>query len=488
MRFVDEAQHIVGGIMLDRGGILYRSFVDAHGPAIFMAVQAYGAVFGWSHPNGVRAISVVLAACSAGAVVASAALTNMWARVAALSLFLGLVSTVWLMQALFMVNYHAMAGFLASTALALTALPLWLGRRVGASRMFLAGACFVLVAATAYSFVPAVVLLSISVVLASPTRKATVALLAGGLAAGLAVLIWLAVFGDIAGYIVFHVLINQFVFSKYIPFGFHWFLSSLLPSMQPIALVHSMALLNWTMALVLMLALNRARPAEARDMLWPIVVGFAGLLALCARGGTLFQDGSFVVCTIVAVAVVVPVAWGHGHAMQRLMPRDAWHVAGTCLLGGWIAIAELSMRHALASPWEITRAQMILQPRFNLGQTDEPVFAKIRTLTHADERILAVPFSPGVYLAAGRMPMDGFSYYLPWDAEYAKHPWLGVTHDLCAGMAKTTPKLIFFDDWFVWNRFAMADYPPCFARILASDYRRQADFPVLYLRRPDLGP
>jgi hypothetical protein len=85
-------------------------------------------------------------------------------------------------------------------------------------------------------------------------------------------------------------------------------------------------------------------------------------------------------------------------------------------------------------------------------------------------------------MAAHRLPMDGYHYYMPWDADYAKAPWFGRTRDLCADIGKAPPKLIYFDDVPVWGHWPMDVYAHCFIQYLNAHYTRQIDFPKLYVR------
>ena len=49
--------HLLGGRALNSGYRLYDSFVDLHGPCIFMLAQDWEAAFGWSHSNLARLVS-----------------------------------------------------------------------------------------------------------------------------------------------------------------------------------------------------------------------------------------------------------------------------------------------------------------------------------------------------------------------------------------------------------------------------------------------
>jgi len=129
----------------------------------------------------------------------------------------------------------------------------------------------------------------------------------------------------------------------------------------------------------------------------------------------------------------------------------------------------------------------VAMPRVGIGLSTAPEFVRIRELVHPDEHILAVPYAPGLYMGADRMPMDRYFYYLPWDAAYAKAPWFGQTHDLCVDLPKAPPRLIYFDHYVVWDRYDIRDYAPCLFAFLKAHYRRQTDFPDLYVRADGAG-
>jgi hypothetical protein len=477
LAFVDESEHLLGGKMLNEGAILYRSFVTQHGPVTFMLTQAYGAIFGWRHANGARLMSAALALGAGWCVATTPALPGRIARLWAAALFLGLIASVWLLQGLYLVNYHAIAGFLLVAALALCVVPAWHGVRVHRARAFAAGACGILVIATAYSFGPAIVLLGASALWAMrPERLARWALVAGGAAAGLCVLAWLLIFGDMIGFLAFHFAENQFVVAHFIPFTFAHFLRSLVPSLRPADLVQTLAVLCCMVSFCLFFIMDLTRPRQ--HLVGPILLGFLGMLAQNARGGPGFQNGSFLIGGIGLFSVALPAA------LLRFTPAPGptGIVAGTLLIGLCVAGAELAGRGAVNSPFGMTRAQMVHAPHEDVGYSKAPGFDRIRALVPPNEPILVVPYAPDIYLAADRKPMDRYFYYLPWDAEYAKAPWFGETHDLCVDLAKAPPLLIHFDHWKVWDRYEMRDYMPCFIAFLGAHYRRQTDFPNLYLR------
>jgi hypothetical protein len=512
--FVDESEHLLGGKMLDAGATLYGNFVSQHGPVIFMLAQAYGALFGWDHPNLARLMSAALAVGAGLCVVTTPALQGRIERLWAAALFLGLQAAMWLMQAAFLVNYHTVAGFLLVAALSLFIVPAWLRRPLARWRAFAAGACLALVVGTAYSFGPCAVLLSASALWAAPRRN-WAAFLAGWAAGALCAVAWMLRFADFLGYLAFHFAENQFVFSHYVNFSFGFFLRGLVPSFQPGARVHALGLLCCAGGFGLMLFIKgrmfffekknqktfahlgtpvdnehpQGRCEQSKSFLLlflekeglssfgPILLGYAALLALCARGGTMFQDGSFLISSMALFSIVLPAAF-----MLVTAPGPLMAVAGTILMGSFIIAAEMLGRHALNSPFGMDRAQMIAEPKTNIGLSTAPIYARIRELAPPGEHILSVPYGPGLYLQADRTPMERYFYYLPWDAAYARTPWFGQTHDLCADLPKAPPAVIYFDHWKVWNRWDMRDYMPCFIAFLNAHYRPDPDFPNVYAR------
>src|SRR5262249_444155 len=122
--FVDESEHLLGGKMLDSGATLYGSFVSQHGPLTFMLTPLYGAVLGWTNVNGARLISTALALAAGTCIAFSPVRGTHIERLWAFAFFFGLIACVWLLQGLYLVNYHAIAGFLVVVALALFVVPL----------------------------------------------------------------------------------------------------------------------------------------------------------------------------------------------------------------------------------------------------------------------------------------------------------------------------------------------------------------------------
>lgn len=487
--FGDESEHFVGAKVLQAGGVLYRTYLDAHGPLVFMLAQLYGAIFGWAHPNWARLIPALLAACAGLSVAAAPGLVGVAARLAAATLFFGLTAAVWLTQALYMVNYYAIGGWFLLVAIAWFVVPAWRGSPVPVTAAFISGVCFLLAAFAAYSLMPSVCMLAASgawAVTLGGQRRRLATFLGGGASAVLGVLIWFLMFGDLRGYLAFHIVANQFVYAQYINFGAGNFLRSLVPLLRPDTLVQALGIVccAWS-STVFLLDPDHTRNGIQRSGGFgrrrepPIVLGIAGVFLLNARGTPWFQNGTFLVAAIGLAALATPVL-----LLRAGLSAQPWRQYGCVLVTVVLGVGcELAIRnYAIASPSRLTYREIVRLSHSNLGQQDTPMFNEVRAIVRPDERVLALVYDPGFYLAVGRLPMAKYYEYLPWDADYAKTPWFGRDHDLCADLARSPPPLVYFDNWTVWNAFAPVDYMPCVLDILARTYKREADFPRLYIR------
>ncbi len=493
--FGDEAAHLLGALALHLGDVLYRSYIMAHGPVTFILTQIYGALTGWHDLTYTRTISTALAALAGLSIGLSPALRGTLARLWATTLFFGVLASTWILQALYMNSYHPIAGTFVVIGLALFVAPAWLSRIPSTFHVFIAGVCFALVGFTAYSYAPAVVVLGISGLLPligprapderpGALRRAAGALVLGGIAGSAIVLVWLAVFGDFLGFVVYHIVINQVYYSRYIDFTLSNFAQSFLPPVGPATIVHLIGLSCFYLALAAFLGLALMRRRGAVRSLFAIIIGFCGIALLNARGSTIFQDGTFLIAVIGAAAIAIPEALAQ-LGLAATLPR-AWLATGLVATG--VAGAEAAGRYAVATPTSYTRAQIVAVPPYHYGLKHDALYNEIRRIAGPDERVLALVYNPEFFLSVGRLPMNKYHEYLPWEADYAKNPRFGQLRDLCVDLDQSPPPIVYFDDWKVWDKYAPEQFMPCVIRILADKYQRQVQFPDLYVRKDRAAP
>jgi hypothetical protein len=475
--FPDESEHFVGAKALAAGDVLYRTYVDAHGPVIFMLTQAFGSLFGWSEPVTARWICIALVILATAAVAGTPGGGDAVPRLLSVGLFLGAIASAWLMQGLYLVSYHTVAGLLLLVALAVFLMPAWRGVAIAPGAAATAGAALALLVFTAYAFAPSAVLLAISGLMGQrlPRLRTLVALVAGAAAGCAIVLTWMAVFADFRGYLAFHFAANQFFYTRYFEFSAAAFLRSLRLSAEPVRLIHSLGLAcgAGAFAVVLITRCRRTDVANAAKLRGAasILTGLVAILLLDARGSAIFQDGAMVVAELGVFALVL------GPSLASATPMAGAAGALVCVVA-----LELSARQALATPSGLNRAAMATVPKTSLARSDAALFHAIRAIVRPDERILAVPYNPTAYLLADRLPMQGFYEWLPWDADYARDPVLGRPHDLCAALDAAPPPVILFDNWVVWDQFAPKHYMPCVVALLATHYVREPAYPTMFVR------
>ena len=492
LAFGDESGHLLGARALRAGDRLYRDFIDAHGPLSFMAAQVFGEVFGYKEPLNARWGIVVLTSFTAITVYRSAAFQQTATRLWGTAIFLGLISAPWLVQSLDMVNYHILGGLLNTIVLSGLVVPAWLGGPIPKTRALLSGFCLALLCAAAYSLAPTALLLVASTgcalwpVSSHANLKQVLANVAIGFAAGfLAILLWLLCFGDIIGYLVFHIISNQVNYARYSAFGWDIALRSLVPSSAPNALVQSSATTFFFLGLGLLTFLRRgAFWTQPVTRLLSLLFLAAAVLMTNFRGAFGFQDGTFLVACIAMVALALPNALAPPDA-AAMSARDTW--IGSCLIGLVLCVSETVDRGAVTSPDSVTREQFIHRQNTYLATDDQnPIFRRIRSILEPGERLLVLVYNPGFFLPGGFLPVRKFHEYLPWEADYARHPWFGRTRDLCADIQPNPPPVIVYDGWKVWDMWAPESFMPCIPPLLRTDYVADP-IPNLYIRRDRLA-
>lgn len=188
-------------------------------------------------------------------------------------------------------------------------------------------------------------------------KSATLALIVGVAAGGFGVLIWLLFYGDLVGYIVYHIIFNQTVYAPFIHFTFSNFFRSLVPSLSPSKEIQTLGVLCCFLSCALFILTDLSRsPKQSLS----IALGHAGILLLSARGGSLFQNGTFLVASFGTLSLAMAVTVGKVSSVKSPMVA----VLGTLMVGACIAGTEFASRRALSTPVSLTRAEIVRQPKY----------------------------------------------------------------------------------------------------------------------------
>ncbi|KDE20740.1 hypothetical protein AZ09_04685 [Acetobacter aceti 1023] len=471
--FGDESGHFLGAVALHRGDRLYREYIDAHGPLVFMLSWLVGHVVGWSQIWLMRLVSTACAAAAGAAIFFSPLFRLLWQRYLACAMWLGTVGGVWVVQGLNLDDYWTIGGALAVIALALLAVPLLCATPVSRTQAFMGGFALGLLPFAAYPFSlfsVAVALAVLGVFVAKPRlyQVPFLGMMAGGLSAVGLMLLWLLVYGDIGGMIAFHFIANQKWYAHYIPMDLNQFWHSLRFSLAPDRIVQTIAVCMLAVGGVLLLACGRHR-------LMALAV-LAGILSLQARGSVGFQNGSFLMASLALGAMLLV-----GVLASR--PKEMM-----CVVVGCVALAAFGGRHALSSPFQQTAAQRHAAGWHRFRENPYVGFsALIHKYAAPDERILVLPYNPDVYIYANRLSMKKYHAYLPWEADYAAHPWHEYARDICVDLPRNEPPVIYYDHWVVWGSYPAETFMPCFLQVLAKDYTQMPHEPFVYVRNDRLA-
>jgi hypothetical protein len=469
--FVDETGHIVGARVLHAGGLLYRDFVDTHGPLVYAIAQLSELIPRIPQPGAARLLMLLGTLAATTAIALSPCLRGTWERCCAVAIFAGLTSTLWLVQALGLLDYQPLAGLLLTIACAQFISVAWCGETPHRAGLYVSGAALTLVPFDAYAYAPAGVILACGAVLALPvqSRKPACLYLAAGAAAALAgMAIWMLIFCDVRGYIAYHFVENQLYFAPYINFSVARIPAALLPRFTPEFMAQSIAEICGLLGWLAFAAPGKLPASSYRQRMIVLLSGLAGLALTNPRANPSFQNGAFVLLAFAFPAL----GWPRLPRALGIAPTALRQGAATALLAITLVAAEAAARTATTSPDGYTRAQLLTRRPSPLEQSDAPWAQRLRQAVHPGEPILALPIMPQIYIAVGRPPMPGFDHYFPWDADYARHPWHGYGRDLCAALSYSPPPVIYDTDWVVWGLYAPKDYMPCLYATLAKSYTR----------------
>jgi hypothetical protein len=476
--FVDEAVPILAARVLLSGGRLYQDFVDNHGPLIFGLVQGFTAVMGSAEPNRLRVIPALFGIVCIACVVAGTP-RSLAARLVGGAAFCGLLAAAWLPQAMYFLNFYAPGGVLASLILAVFVVPAW-RRQATARRGFISGIASAALFADAYAYGPACLLFLLSGSLACirhEQRRAIAWHLAGAGVGAALLLIYLALWGSVLGYLAFHIVESQFFYAPYIGFSWNHFFASLAPAWQPGTTASSLAVLYCLGGTLLFAARACWASRHSHSIglrLCEILLAACAVLSLNMRGSPSFRDASLAIAAITFLALAL------GEIAATCSTRQlSAIVALTVLLD---LASEMVMRGAIYSPFNLTRTAFLKVIWPLPGPLDAPFIRRIQAGVQPQEKILALVYQPQLYINADRLPISGFYAYFPWNADYAAAPVFGLKADICATLKASEPPLIAYDDSFRPFRDPH-DYAACVFSLIGRDYVRDPIFPQYFWRR-----
>jgi len=464
----DETQYLVAAQMITEGHHLYRDVFTHHGPLPVILAHIYALLVDPHDFSYWRIWPILMAFASFISVLLSPALKTWQARICAATIYAALLSVVWLPKFLNIALYPAMGGYFSVILISQCILPIIAQERVSSLRLLVGGAAFALAGLAAYPYFLSGAFLVLSSVVVRPTdlpeRRAVLKpMLMGAAAVTAGALIWLLIFGDIAGYFIYHIYFNQAIYSKFVEFSPLSVLNNLSLSLTP-----QHALQNVTIALMLGWILTFVK-AGATGPLGPsrrvaaIALIVLGLLLTNPMGDLFEHNNAFIISNFAMFAFAISFL-----IQRRASGSKAALIAAVATVAVVRWAADLG-----AMPWAAAR----------LNPEDSGIYRFIRSITKERGDLLSLVNDPIVYIRAARSPASGNIYYLPWQASYNKNAFSGYKIDICSDIRSRSPAVIWFQNRKVWNIASIDTYEPCVVAFLVKNYAPIAFASPWYVRK-----
>ncbi|MBM5570021.1 MULTISPECIES: ArnT family glycosyltransferase [Deefgea] len=482
--FGDESEKFVAAQMINEGMRLYLDIFAHHGPVPYIISHAYSVLISASDFSQIRWFMVVLALVSAVSIYLSPVFKSTSVKLIGTGIFLTLLSVIWVLQGTHMILYHQIGGFLFVIVFSQLFLPLVLGERATNWGIVISGFSAVTMCFTAYAFGLSVIFVSTASVLLAyrlagiSYAKSSLLLFFLGASFALAIiLLWLYSFADLKGFLVYHFYFNQEVYSQFIGFSLSSLRNLFVFRFNPDRILHSFILIMLIASAFMALSVvGFADQNKNTLLLWLSVFLFAlSIVFLSPRGGTGFHGVGFMIAGLGIFSATSSLF------LQKYICKSGPNAFFRFLFGFLIVlfIFNKASSDAISSPHGVKSEDFpkyisYMRPDFDTGL--------VSLIANSKNDFLALIFNPSIYIKNGVLPVSGHYYYLPWQAAYNRNPIDGYKIDLCGDIKERKPSLIWFDNWKVWDKYAMTDYEPCVIDLINSNYTRTSDSSPLYVR------
>lgn len=378
------------------------------------------------------------------------------------------VASVWTVQGLYLDSYWTIGGALTVIGVTTLIFPLLYECPINKIYAFIGGSAIGLLPATAYtfsllSFIFFVVVVYISFFKYKYYRKFFLFSVLGGCFANIIIVSWLLIYGDIKGMVIYHFIVNQLYYINYVPFDSIVFIHSLIPSLTSDHLIENLAIYTFSIGSLLLL-----NTAKYRANAFIVIIG---ILTLQLRGSIGFQNGTFLLASFGMFLLSF---------VMKVGKKPLVLVFFIIVI---FVIMAIHSRYAISSPFGMTLLQRKNIHWELFREKSEMKFVQeIQKYTNSNQRILVIPYNPDIYIYANRLPINKYHAYLPWEADYAQHPWSGYERDICIDLPKEKPAVIFFDNFIVWGKYSADKYMPCVLELINKEYTRMPNGSYVYVR------
>jgi len=461
----DETAYFVTAQMITQGHHLYRDVFTHHGPLPVMIAHLYAVIVDRHDFSHLRISQILMASLSCAAVLLSPVLKTWSARICAAAAYMALLSMVWLPKFLNMELYPSIGGYFSAIMLAQCIVPLIFQRKVNSWSLFVGGTAFALAGFAAYPYFFSGMFFILSSIAVEPAEYLVrcppiKTMLIGATAVITGVLLWLLIFGDIAGYFIYHIYFNQMIYSKFIEYSPISVLNNLsfsLTQQHAVQNVTIVLMVGWVLIFSKVGALPSRRAACMRITAIGLIV--CGVLFTNPTGDLIDHNNAFLIPNFALFSLAIALL------MQRSVARPS-------IWGSTAALAS-AIAAAAAMGWAANLADTVFgaeNSAARLKPEDSEIYRFIRSITREDGDLLSLIDNPIVYVRAARFPASGNIYYLPWQATYNRSAFGGYKIDICSDIRRRRPTVIWFFNWRVWDKESIETYEPCVLAYLVKDY------------------
>jgi hypothetical protein len=341
----------------------------------------------------------------------------------------------------------------------------------GLNWLFASGVVAALACFSAYSNGPAVVLFTAPALLKLLTqpncqKRLTRArpFIFGMASVIFAVGAWLLAYGDLKGYYIYHFYFNQAVYGK----GFSLIAAifdNFTFSFDSVGIVQSLALALFLCSIYIITLLPRTSDSTKGTVLRALALSVTACGVLFTNPTGQAANPSFVSVSF-ALFSLASASLLEGHLLAQYM-RGTLNAALLC--GAALTVTSRVSEYA-KSYLNVPRREMSAYVEVPHPRNDA-MYGFIRRITKMEGDLLALNYNAGIYYKSDRIPASGNVFYLPWQADYNRHPKYGYKLDICEDIKSNKPAVIWFFNWLVGdNGSSIDDYEPCVLTRIVENY------------------
>lgn len=484
----DESEKIVAMGLVAEGGRLYESVFAHHGPVNYILAHLVGSAVSTDALAPYRAMQIVVMLAGFLLLLLSSVPRSAIERRFFVGVAMLLYGAYFYSLRGHMLLYHTICGLAFANIVFLYLLPSALGTAQQHRLFFLSGIWAAIALFSAYSLLLPLGLLFLSAVSFNAgwrfdrrqhlqfVRTTFLGLLAGAVP----IVLWMAVFADLRGYLVYHFYFNQVIYSSFLDFSFltAWgqFLNIFFPDPRKVWPV----LVMIATPIVVGIAIRHRRRVGLYDVIGGLLF-FLALVYLNARdAGEIWKSAPLQLTCLVLLAYAVTRLFVHHSRSDRMVALGAGGLTIVSILVAGIMWIGTFTQYSLSQA-ALTRLASVGE-RQRLDYAEQRAWLDDRFAP--DVPMLAFPFVPAAYHLLGRRPAIDTFYYLPWQAAYEQSPIAGYESDFCDELRAAEPRIVLLAPTdLIWG-ISMNEVAPCVPEYLAEDFI-DTPFERLFIKAED---